>query len=238
MEQDSSPVDGFDGADVPTVANPEQEAPERIGHGDACVAPDVVLPIDLRLGSNPIIGAGTELDLRIVIGDDAAMRELVRFLVGVRAGNRLRVGDFALVGRRVTLGDRVVIGNASGIEAAVMVGHDVWIGDRAIIRRNAVIKRGATIESNAAIQTGARIGAGATIEEGALVGGTDHRPPRRTGARSSVPPETTSLRRDTVEDGASAWRVRVQAVSKKPGLRLPTAHSSSQGRQWRRSRQP
>jgi len=154
----------------PTVANTDQADAQADGHGDACVAPDVLLPSDLRLGANPIVGSGTSFDARIAIGDDAMIGELVVVRSAVRAGDRLRVGDFAVIGRRAVLGDDVSLGFASLVDAAVTIGNMVTLGDGAKVRRDAVIEPEVTIGPDAIVFAGARIGAGATIEDGARVG--------------------------------------------------------------------
>ena len=175
FQLDPSNDDDGDGVEdradnCPTVANADQADAQGDGHGDACVAPDVVLPPDLRLGTDPVIGTGTVLAARIAIGDGPRIGELVTLLTGVRAGDRLRIHDLSTVGRRVAIGHRVVVGSATVVEAAATIGDDVLIAEQVRIRRAAVVESGATIESFAVVLAGARIGAGARLGEGAQVG--------------------------------------------------------------------
>jgi carbonic anhydrase/acetyltransferase-like protein (isoleucine patch superfamily) len=176
----------------PTVANDDQADAQGDGYGDACVAPDVILPGDLRIGANPIIGSGTVLESGVVIGDRARIGELVKLLQRSSAGHDLRLDDLAMVGRRATLGNGVTMRFASFVEAGVVIGDGVTIDEQAKVRRGAVVDDGATIEPFAVVLGGARIGAGAVIGAGARVGrGAIVQPGAVVPSGTSVPPGTT-----------------------------------------------
>jgi acetyltransferase-like isoleucine patch superfamily enzyme len=176
----------------PTRPNPDQSDGQGDGFGDACVSPDVVLPADLRIGGNPVIGLGTVIESAVSLGDDATIGERVRFGRGLAAGDRLTVQDLAVLGRRSRFGDDVTIGYATRIEAGVTVGHGVVIGEEVVIKRNVVIEADATIEPLVIVFAAARIGRGATVETGAQIGrGAVVSPGALVPAGSSVPPGAT-----------------------------------------------
>jgi UDP-3-O-[3-hydroxymyristoyl] glucosamine N-acyltransferase len=180
----SDPVDN-----CPTRFNPDQADAQGDEFGDACVAPDVVIPAGTRIGANPVIGAGTIIESNVSIGADAVIGENVRLSQGLVLGDRVVVEDWVLLNRRVHLGNDVEIGFATRIEAAVIVGNGVSIGEQVVVRRNVVIEDGAIIEPLAVLFAGVRIGAGATIETGANVGrGATVLPGAVVPAGTSVPP--------------------------------------------------
>jgi UDP-3-O-[3-hydroxymyristoyl] glucosamine N-acyltransferase len=154
----------------PTIVNEDQADAQGDGYGDACVSPDVVLPGDLRIGANPIIGAGTVFEPGVSIGDRASIGELVKVLQRSSAGHDLRLDDLVVVGRRATLGNGVTMRFASFAEAGVVIGDGVTIDEQAKVRRSAVVEDGARVEPFAVVFVGARIGAGAVIGAGARVG--------------------------------------------------------------------
>jgi UDP-3-O-[3-hydroxymyristoyl] glucosamine N-acyltransferase len=176
----------------PTVPNPDQLDAADDGYGDDCVAPDVVLPADLRLGANPIIGQGTVLGRTVSIGSDAVIGESVLVGDGVAAGDGLFVGDFAAIGPVSRLGDDVILGAGSRLERRVTVGsgveigeqadlrRNVWIDDRASIGAHAIVFAGAFVGTDARVETGARVGRRAIVSPGAVV-----------PAGTSVPPGAT-----------------------------------------------
>jgi acetyltransferase-like isoleucine patch superfamily enzyme len=187
---DDGIADGVD--NCPTVFNPDQTDVAGDGFGDACVAPDVIIPASAHLGASPIIGRGTVIGEGVSIGDRAVVGEFVRLERLARVGDDLRVDDHVSVGRRTVLGNDVTIGFATRIEAAVRIGNAVSIGDRAVIRRNAFIDHDARIEPLVSLFPGAHIGAGATLEMGATIGrGANVLPGAVVPAGTSVPPGAT-----------------------------------------------
>ena len=63
------------------------------------MAPFVIHPT-ARLGANPMIGAGTVVEERVIVGDDAVLGEFVVLQRQVSAGDDLVAGDFVVVGAR------------------------------------------------------------------------------------------------------------------------------------------
>jgi UDP-3-O-[3-hydroxymyristoyl] glucosamine N-acyltransferase len=173
----------------PSIHNPDQDDAQGDGLGDACVAPDVIIPDGVRIGPNPRIGSGTFIDTGVAIGGDAWIGERVLLSRGAAAGDRVTIGDRVFLGRRCRLGDDVTVGADTRIEADVSVGHGVSIGEQALIRRSVTIESGASIEALAVLQAGARIGEGATVEVGSRIGrGAVVLPGAIVPAGTSVPP--------------------------------------------------
>ena len=178
----------------PTVSNTDQADVGGDGYGDACVAPDVSVPADARLGANPRIGARTIIEPGVSVGDDAMIGEDVRLGRGLRAGDRLILADFVSTGRRSTLGNDVTIGFATRFEGNVTVGDSVSIGDQVVVRRGVTIEDRATIHPLVVLFAGARIGAGAVVEMGARVGrGAVVAPGAVVPAGTTVPPGATAV---------------------------------------------
>ena len=153
----------------PTVPNPDQADADGDGLGDECVSPAVIHPT-ARFGANPVIGTGTVIEGRVVVGDDAVVGEHVILQRRVRAGDDLRVGDFVVVGARSRFGNDVQIGAGARIEGGAVIGDAVTIGDRAMIKGGVQIADGAVIGPLAVLFPSAQIGAGAVIGMGARVG--------------------------------------------------------------------
>ena len=153
----------------PTVPNPDQADADGDGLGDDCVSPAFIHPT-ARFGANPVIGAGTVIEERVVVGDDAIVGEHVLLQRRVRAGDDLVVGDFVVVGARSRLGNAVQIGEGARIETGAILGNAVAIGDRAMVKGGVQIADGAVIGPLAVLFSSAQIGAGAVIGMGARVG--------------------------------------------------------------------
>jgi acetyltransferase-like isoleucine patch superfamily enzyme len=176
----------------PTVANPDQSDSTADGYGDACVAPDVVLPATAFLGANPVIGRGTVLAEGVTLGDDVVIGKRVRLEREASAGDRLRAADFALIGALSTLGSDVSLGFASRLDPGVIVGDGVTLGKRAIVRSGSIIGDEVWIGALVLVQARARIGSGATIEDGARIGrGATIAPGATVPAGTRVPAGST-----------------------------------------------
>ncbi|MGQ0735974.1 MAG: DapH/DapD/GlmU-related protein [Acidobacteriota bacterium] len=95
----------------PSVANTDQLDANGDGYGDACVAPDVVIPSSSTIGDNPIIGSGTTINRNVSVGDDAVIGTNVTLNRNVTAGNNLSIGANTTIHQGVQLGDNVSVGN-------------------------------------------------------------------------------------------------------------------------------
>jgi carbonic anhydrase/acetyltransferase-like protein (isoleucine patch superfamily) len=183
-------ADEFD--NCPTVVNEDQADAQADGFGDACVAPDVAIPSNARIGAHPIIGGGTFIDELVSIGDDASIGESVRFERRVSVGHRLVAADLVTIGRRSSLGNDVSIGEATMVEWGVRIGSSVQIGDHVVIKRTSLVESSVRIEPLVLVLAGAQIGRGAVIGMGAEIGrGAVVRPGTVVPAGTTVPPFTT-----------------------------------------------
>ncbi len=114
------------------------------------------------------------------IGDEAAILALAVVFAGTKLGRRVVIGDQACVRERCELGEEVVVGRGSLVE------NDVTIGARTRIQANAYVTAYSTIEEDVFIAPGvittndnfmgrteARLAAmkGPTIRRGARIGG-------------------------------------------------------------------
>ena len=130
-------IDGLD--NCPTVPNPDQLDAAADGYGDDCVAPDVVLPPDLRLGANPIIGTGTRIGVRVSIGND------------------VRIGEHADIRRNVSIGDRALIGPLVTLFPGALIGADARVETGAIVGRRATVLPGAVVPAGTSVPPGATV---------------------------------------------------------------------------------
>jgi len=114
------------------------------------------------------------------VGEDTAILALAVVFAGTRLGRRVVVGDQACVRERCVVGDEVVIGRGSLVE------NDVTIGARTRIQANAYVTAYSTLEEDVFVAPGVvttndnymgrterRLGEmrGPTIRRGARIGG-------------------------------------------------------------------
>lgn len=137
----------------PSVANPGQLDSNHDGYGDACVAPDVVIPPTARIGIDPVIGTGT------VIG------------TGVTLGDHVRIGDGVIVDKYSTVETATVIGDDVMIAQGVILGASITVGSHTQIDRGAVIGDRVVIGAWCLIGRDAMVMADAVMPDGTTVGG-------------------------------------------------------------------
>lgn len=130
----------------PTVSNPDQVDDNGDGYGDACVHPSVRIDGRVKIGKNPIIGAGTRIRRGTIIGDNVTIGANARIDRRVKIGNDSVIGDDTRLAYRAQLGDHVVL------EA------NVWLGKRVRVRHHATI------------QQGSRVGKGSVVGHDTVVG--------------------------------------------------------------------
>jgi acetyltransferase-like isoleucine patch superfamily enzyme len=155
------------------VVYPETELGKSVVIGDNAV-----------VGKHPVLGSRStapreQLD-PLVVGDGSAILACAVVFAGTRLGRRVIVGDQACVRERCELGDDVVVGRGSLVE------NDVVIGARSRIQANAYVTAYSTVEEDVFIAPGVtttndnymgrtekRLAAlrGPTIRRGARVGG-------------------------------------------------------------------
>jgi acetyltransferase-like isoleucine patch superfamily enzyme len=155
------------------VVYPETELGESVVIGDNAV-----------IGKHPVLGrrstASREQLDPLVVGHGSAILAGAVVFAGTRLGRRVIVGDQACVRERCELGDDVVVGRGSLVE------NDVVIGARSRIQANAYVTAYSTVEEDVFIAPGVtttndnymgrtekRLAAlrGPTIRRGARVGG-------------------------------------------------------------------
>jgi acetyltransferase-like isoleucine patch superfamily enzyme len=122
----------------PTVANADQLDSDGDGYGDACVAPGSISP-NATVGSNPIIGAGSQLKKYVNIGDNVEIGESVTVNKDVIAGDNVVIGDFSIIKQGVEIGDDVEIGSNVSIGQYAYIASGVTIGNDTVINKGAHI---------------------------------------------------------------------------------------------------
>ena len=160
----------------PSLYNPDQTDVNRDGFGDACVAPDVIIPPDSSFGKNPSIGQGTVIDAGVKFGDNAQIGKNVELGKNVQAGDNVRVGDGSALKQQAQLGDSVVIG------PNILVNQDVKIMKGAEIGSNCseptqkgeqpctTIGKGSVIQEAAQIAGDVTIGKAVDVGKGSAIG--------------------------------------------------------------------
>jgi acetyltransferase-like isoleucine patch superfamily enzyme len=136
------------------------------------------------LGKQPTLGrrstASREPLPPLVVGDETAVLALAVVFAGTRLGRRVVVGDQACVRERCELGEEVVVGRGSLVE------NDTTIGARTRIQANAYVTAYSVLEDDVFVAPGVtttndnfmgrtemRLGRmrGPTIRRGARIGG-------------------------------------------------------------------
>jgi acetyltransferase-like isoleucine patch superfamily enzyme len=97
-------------ANCPTGFNPLVENLNGDRFGDACVAPDVMIPSTARIDANPVIGNGSSIAADVVLGDNVTLGSHVILRSGVALGDGVVIADGAEIRRDATLTDAVVVG--------------------------------------------------------------------------------------------------------------------------------
>jgi acetyltransferase-like isoleucine patch superfamily enzyme len=159
-----------DGTDnCPTVPNPDQEDTNGDGYGDACVAPDVVIPPTATTGSNPVIGTGTTIARNVTIGDDSQIGEFVTLSRDVTVGDNFIAGNDSHIDMEVTICDDVELGESVRIHEGVWIGSSVTIGSFTEINNNSDIGTTCGTPSNITIGQSVVIGHEVTVEPEAVI---------------------------------------------------------------------
>jgi len=148
---------------------------EEIGDGDrssgdgdstsangACLADEIVVGSDVRIGANATIGRGTAIADNASIGANTTVENTV-VMADARIGAGGVVRD-AVIGQSATLGANATV---AGGEATVVVNATVHEG----VELGAVVGDGATVRGGATLAPGTVIGDGATVGDGCTVAG-------------------------------------------------------------------
>ncbi len=159
-------------------------AESAVVHAGVELGADVVVGDHAVLGKQPTLGrrstAPRDPLAPLVVGDETAILALAVVFAGTRLGRRVVIGDQACVRERCELGDEVVVGRGSLVE------NDTTIGPRTRIQANAYVTAYSLLEEDVFIAPGvtttndkfmgrteARLAQmrGPTIRRGARVGG-------------------------------------------------------------------
>jgi acetyltransferase-like isoleucine patch superfamily enzyme len=159
-------------------------AESAVVHAGVELGADVVVGDHAVLGKQPTLGrrstAARDPLAPLVVGDETAILALAVVFAGTRLGRRVVIGDQACVRERCELGDEVVVGRGSLVE------NDTTIGPRTRIQANAYVTAYSLLEEDVFIapgvtttndnfmgRTAARLAQmrGPTIRRGARVGG-------------------------------------------------------------------
>jgi acetyltransferase-like isoleucine patch superfamily enzyme len=159
-------------------------AESAVVYPDVELAADVLVGDNAVVGKRPTLGSRSttrrdELP-PLIVGEGSAILACAVVFAGTQLGRRVVVGDQACVRERCVIGDEVVIGRGSLVE------NDVTIGARTRIQANAYVTAYSTLEEEVFIAPGvtttndnfmgrteARFAEmrGPTIRRGARVGG-------------------------------------------------------------------
>jgi acetyltransferase-like isoleucine patch superfamily enzyme len=132
----------------------------------ACVAPDVRLGRDVRLGKFiNLYGCS--------VGDETKVGAFVEIQKHATVGRRCKISSHTFICEGVTIEDHVFIGHnvtfindsyprATTAEGALQTESD-WRVERTLVKSGASIGSGATILSNVVIGEGAIVGAGSVV---------------------------------------------------------------------------
>jgi acetyltransferase-like isoleucine patch superfamily enzyme len=159
-------------------------AESAVVHAGVELGADVLVGDHAVLGKQPTLGrrstAARDPLAPLVVGDETAILALAVVFAGTRLGRRVVIGDQACVRERCELGDEVVVGRGSLVE------NDTTIGPRTRIQANAYVTAYSLLEEDVFIAPGvtttndnfmgrteARLAQmrGPTIRRGARVGG-------------------------------------------------------------------
>ncbi len=126
--------------------------PSAVVHRDAELGREVVIGEHAVVGKRPVLGRRSTArreELRpLAVGDGSAILSCAVVFAGTRLGCRVIVGDQACVRERCAIGDDVVIGRGSLVE------NDVTIGARTRVQANAYVTAYTTVEEDVFIAPG------------------------------------------------------------------------------------
>ena len=127
-------------------------AESAIVYPETDLGDSVVIGDNAVVGKRPVLSGRSTArrdDLApLVVGDGTAILACAVVFAGTRLGRRVIVGDQACVRERCELGDEVVVGRGSVVE------NDVTIGPRTRIQANAYVTAYSTLEEDVFIAPG------------------------------------------------------------------------------------
>ena len=169
-DQDNDGV--IDVADnCPTIPNADQTDSDSDGFGDACVPPGT-FPPGTVVGANPVIGAGTQIEMSATIGDNINIGTNAVINKDVVIGNNVSIGDSAIIEKDVIIGDNVMIGNDDDIGKNVVIDDGVEIGANTILKKGVHVCSNATIGEVVTIGKNRLVDTEETVPDGIVWSGT------------------------------------------------------------------
>jgi len=160
---------GFNGTDLFIYTISDGKGGSATAKVSVTITPDIVLNPGASLGSNAIIGAGSQINNGVSIGDDAQLGDNVIINKNAAAGDNLSVGSETTINQNTVLGDGVAIGANVSIGKNCVIGNAVLIGDNTVLGQRCIIGDNASIGANVVINRDVTVLADAIVPDSTVV---------------------------------------------------------------------